>query len=286
MTASWDPIKVDETRTRAADDAGPGALETAELVHQTRKTIKRMRALARLLRDELGEQEFERVNNSLRAAGQRLAGARDAEVRLATLDRLRTRHPHALDREGVQQLRARLEHEREQSGEPASPEEVLADIADMRRALDRWSLVDPDLRALTPGLRRTYREGRHRHIRVEREHGRDPEHLHDWRKRVKALYYSLDMIGGLDAKGTRGPTQEANRLGDLLGEEHDLWMLSNYVADHRDAFGEDVSASEVLMERIERRRERLREHALSVGASLYKRKSGVFTRRIQSALSR
>jgi hypothetical protein len=31
-------------------------------VHEARKAIKRMRALARLLRDELGEQEFARVN--------------------------------------------------------------------------------------------------------------------------------------------------------------------------------------------------------------------------------
>ncbi len=72
-----------------------------DVVHETRKAIKRMRALARLFRDELGEPEFKRLNSLLRGAAGRLAGARDAEVRLATLRRLAKRHPAALSRQGI-----------------------------------------------------------------------------------------------------------------------------------------------------------------------------------------
>ncbi len=35
------------------------------------------------------------------------------------------------------------------------------------------------------------------------EHGRDEQDVHDWRKRVKSLYYALDMLGAKKAKGAR-----------------------------------------------------------------------------------
>jgi CHAD domain-containing protein len=278
MTISSDPNE--------GGEAGSHSVNHAELVHEARKAIKRMRALARLLRYELGEQELERVNSSLRAAGQRLAGARDAEVRLATLQRLRARHPKALTLEGIERLSEQLEREREQASEPTPPQDVLADIADMRRHLARWNLVEHDFEALAPGLKRIYREGCRRYARVKREHARNAEDVHDWRKRVKSLYYALDMLGGASAKRARGATRRAERLGDLLGEEHDLWLLAAYVEQHPDAFGEDTSAHETLLKLTERRRERLRGRALELGARLYERKAGDFTRRIGNALYR
>jgi CHAD domain-containing protein len=278
MAIGTDPNEHTEAASRPPD--------RAELVHETRKTIKRMRALARLLRYELGERELKRVDGSLRTAGQRLSGARDAEVRLATLRKLRRRHPRALALEGVARLGERLEREREQTGEPAPPPDVLADIAEMRRDLARWNLVEHDFAALGSGLEQIYREGRRRYRRVKREHPPDPEHLHDWRKRVKALYYALDMLGGPDAHGVvRRATRRADRLGDLLGEEHDLWMLYAYVEGHAHDFGEDLAARGKLLERIERRRARLRRRALELGARLYKRKPGAFTRLLASSLS-
>ncbi|HTA13577.1 MAG TPA: CHAD domain-containing protein [Solirubrobacteraceae bacterium] len=264
-------------------DAGLSPADQAKLVHEARKAIKRMRALARLLSCELGEQEFKRVNGSLRGAAQRLGGARDAEVRLATLERLIRRHPKALASEGVEQLRLRLEQEREQ--QPPHRQDVLEDIADMRRELARWNLVDVGFPALAPGLQRIYREGRHRYKRVRRGHGHEATDMHDWRKRVKALYYALDMLGGGKSKGTRRSTRRASRLGDLLGEEHDLWMLAVYLQERPEALGADGSARSALLRSIARRRKRLRKRALKLGARLYKRRSAAFTRGVGDSLS-
>jgi CHAD domain-containing protein len=286
-------------RSDPIDDDGAGShpADPAELVHEARKAIKRMRALARLLRDELGEHEFSRVNASLRSAGRRLGGARDAEVRLATLRELIERHPHALApsqgssngsgprREGIRRLEEQLRHERLNSSQPSDIDEVLADIAAMRDQLARWSLVDIDFGTLSPGLRRVYREGRQRYARCAREHGHDEQDVHDWRKRVKSLYYALDMLGAKKAKGARRAARRADRLGDLLGSEHDLWMLCAYVEEHPEAFGADTAAKDELLKRIEQRRRHLRKRALSLGARLYKRKPGRFTRRIGRALA-
>lgn len=277
-----------------------------EVVHEARKAIKRMRTLARLFRDELGEPEFERVNSSLRDAGRRLAGARDAHVRVATLKSLAQRHPTTLSRSGIDFLGMQLELERAQSGEPANSAKVLEDIATMRRELARWNLLDRDFEDFAPGLKRIYKEGRKRFAQAKNEqrHGGSPapksaalaetpsEHapsdqaMHDWRKRVKSLYYALDMLGGKRAKGARKATRRADRLGDMLGEEHDLWMLSVYAEEHLDAFGGDSRSREDLLELIERRRKHLRKRALKRGARLYKRSPTRFTHRLRTVFSR
>jgi CHAD domain-containing protein len=280
-------IGIDPTRHI---QAGSPSATRGEMVHETRKAIKRMRALARLLRYELGEDEFKRVNESLRDAGQRLSEMRDAEVRLATLGSLRSRHPKALALEPIDRLERRLEREREQAEGLALPREVLADIAAMRSNLARWNLADPEFAVLAPGLERIYSEGRRRYARVLADSDCSAEHLHDWRKRVKGLHYALDMLGAKDAAGAhsaaRRAAQSSNRLGDLLGEEHDLWMLLTYLDRHPGAPGEDAAAYTRLVKHLERRRRRLRKRALELGGQLYKRKPAPFARRIARALSR
>ncbi|MGA9314184.1 MAG: CHAD domain-containing protein, partial [Solirubrobacteraceae bacterium] len=207
------------------------------------------------------------------------------------------RHPRALApsrgpskgngprHEGIRRLEEQLQRERLNNSQPSDIDEVLADIAAMRDQLARWSLVDTDFGTLSPGLRRIYREGRHRYARCVREHRRNEQDVHDWRKRVKSLYYALDMLGAKKAKGARRATRRADRLGDLLGSEHDLWMLCAYVEEHPEAFDTDTAAKAELLKRIEQRRQRLRKRALSLGARLYKRKPGRFTRRIARALA-
>jgi CHAD domain-containing protein len=257
--------------------------DRAHLVHEARKTIKRMRAMARLLRRETGEHEFEQANASLREAGKRLAGARDAEVRIATLRDLRARHPQELNSEPIAMLLARLEQDRTRSQAPDPNLAVLADIAEMRRDLLRWNLLEHDHEALSVGLQAIYRDGRRRYKRVKRSRARDPERMHDWRKRVKSLYYALDMLGGKQASATAKLTRRADQLGDVLGEEHDLWMFASFIEDEPRL---DRHTRERLLALIERRRNRLRKRALELGSFLYARKPGRFATRAGKALSR
>jgi CHAD domain-containing protein len=244
----------------------------AELVHELRKTIKRMRALARLLRYETGKRRLREVNDSLRSAGQRLAGERDAQVRLATLKRLTERHPEALAHPGVQLLAKRLEAEREQGHEPAGDSELLEDIAAMRETLRRWRRLDLEQAAVLHGLSRLYEEGRTRYERVLAGHT-DSGDFHDWRKRVKSFYYALQMAGGKHPE-IEEIARRADRLGDVLGKEHDLWMLATYLHEHADACGEDYVGREELSKLIERRRSRLRSRALKLGGKVYELELG------------
>ncbi|HEX3693680.1 MAG TPA: CHAD domain-containing protein [Solirubrobacteraceae bacterium] len=258
--------------------------DRAHLVHETRKAIKRMRALARLLRCQIGEGEFRRVDAALRDAGRELAGARDAAVRAATLRQLRERHPEVLAIAPIDALAVQLEREGAGSADGSGNPEpvVLRDVDRMRGELLLWQQVDYDTDALTRGLRLLYRSGRRRYRNVKRSHGCDPQRMHDWRKRVKGLYYALDMLGGKQAHAMAAITRRAERLGDVLGDEHDLWMLAEYVSSERAPAEETARA--LLLELIERRREQLRMKALRLGSRLYSRKPARFAKRARAAL--
>ena len=62
-------------------------------MHETRKALKRLRTLVGLLEEELGDVESARVRSVLRDTSLHLAGTRDAEVLVSTLDALVGRHP-------------------------------------------------------------------------------------------------------------------------------------------------------------------------------------------------
>jgi CHAD domain-containing protein len=239
----------------------------AEFVHELRKTIKRMRALARLLRIQLGKAAFEAANDSLRDAGRRLAAERDAQIRLATLERLRMRHPKALDRQGIDRLRELLSAERDRGRGHTEDRTLLADIRAMRATLRDWRAFELEPAALERSLRRIYKQGRRRYKEAHRGKP-DSRELHDWRKRVKSLTYALEASGGSRA-AMHDLRRTAKRLGDVLGEEHDLWMLTTYLDERADAFEGDEDAHQELLARIDRRREGLRKRAMKLGRQVY-----------------
>jgi CHAD domain-containing protein len=279
-------------------------------VHEARKALKRLRALMRLLRDELGEQVFERESALLRDTGRGLAHARDAAVLLSTLDRLLAHEPGKLAaRRGVVRLRARLQREREGAAElalsdSASHVEALADLRAMRVRVSTWQLRGRDgIEAVEPALERLYGKGRKRMRKAIRARGerKRTRSLHAWRKRVKDLRYAAEMLdrsGTEDAKGKRhgkaGQREFAKRiakraddLGELLGEEHDLAMLGERVrteAKVKRAGGTvGTRTRRLLLARIAKRRKKLRKRALRDGRELYERKPKRFVRRMRKA---
>jgi hypothetical protein len=267
----------------------------------------------RLLEGELGRQAFARENAALRDAGRNLAGARDTEVVLATLDGLLERHPGKLaNRRGVAKLRARLAADRDRAADDAAARaQVLADLRATRSRVAGWSLSDGDgIQAIEPCLRRLYGRGRRRYARAARGKGDRTLAMHEWRKRVKDLRYAAEILDRPDpdrrSRGSRGAprgrkdtrgredaayihrlAERADELGEVLGEEHDLALLSERVrAERKRRGGAPRQTREILLKVIARRRKRLRREALRTGAQMYRGKPKKFARRIRVAYGR
>ncbi len=295
-----------DVAVQALHGAGAGAPE--ERVHEARKALKRLRALLRLLREQLGEGVYEHESAVVRDAGRRLAQARDAEVLLATLDALLAREPKRVrERGGVKRLRARLLQERTGAAERAlaggaAQGGALAQLLGLRARVATWPLdAGADVAALEQSLQRIYATGRRRMRRAAGAEGeRAGRRLHEWRKRVKDLRYVAEMLdreragdaGGkrrarAQAGFARKVAKRADELGELLGEEHDLVVLAERVRSEARAGGalRGRGSRKALLKAIARRRRRLRRRALRDGAKLYARKPKRFARRMRKSAS-
>jgi CHAD domain-containing protein len=273
---------------------GGGGETDERTVHELRKTLKRLRALMRLLRAELGRERFARENAALRDCAQRLAGARDAEVMVGTLDALVRRHPKLTARGaaaggGVRRLRAELERERERAAAaglaPDRRRAVIADLRAIRARVLGWELREPrdPTELVAPGIERLYGKGRRRLRRASRR--RDIGTMHAWRKSAKDLRYVAETLDrGEGSKRLRRVARRADRLGELLGEEHDLALLARRVRKRRELFAGDRRGRKALLQRIAQRRKRLRRAALREGERLYERKPKAFVHRLRKAL--
>ena len=96
--------------------------------------------------------------------------------------------------------------------------------------MSHWRLERDSFDALEKGLEKTYRRGR-REFEAAME---EPtvESLHEWRKRVKHLWYHHTLLRSLWPPVMEVTGDEAHALSDRLGDDHDLAVLAAWVEEH------------------------------------------------------
>jgi CHAD domain-containing protein len=240
-----------------------------EAVHEARKDMKKLRALLRLVREEVGESTFARENACFRDAARELAGTRDTDVMLETLRRLELPDGRGLElRKAIQAQRA-ADRDDDRSSAARDAQAILREA---RNRVDDWPLEHDSFDAVAGGLARTYRRGR-RDFRVARDEP-STEALHEWRKRVKELWYHHTLLRDLWPPVMQAVGDEAHELADRLGDDHDLAVLAEWVS--RNTEGPDE-----LFEAIRARRAALQAEALQLGSRLYAEKPSAFAGRLR-----
>jgi CYTH domain-containing protein len=268
-----------------ADDAIEQLREQSEglpaAVHEARKDLKKIRSVLRLVQSRLGADTYQRENQRYRDAGRLLSSTRDAEVKVATLEQLGAHYAHDIP-PVAEPLAAALERDRRQSsrdaeGESAGVEQAVAAVEAGRVAIADWPLEGSGWELVGKGLARGYRRGRRAfHETVD---GDDPETVHEWRKRVKDLWYHLRLLRDAWEPVVGGLADEAHELADLLGDHHDLHVLAVDVAARHEmaASGEDPGP---LVTMIERRQDELLDEAVPICERLYAEKPKAFVGRV------
>jgi CHAD domain-containing protein len=236
-----------------------------EAVHDARKCFKRLRALARLVRDEIGEGEYRRDNALFRDAGRPLSEVRDAHALLQAADDLAERSGDQAPPEAWATLHGELQRrERQVSGEALQSEtvETILDALDEAlRRVKKWQ-IGRGFSALAPGLKQSCRRARTAFDAARAEP--TTENLHEWRKRVKDLWHHLQIVQSISPDVLDDLTERVHHLGDLLGDDHDLAVLGGSLDEGAISAGEGVRAS------IARRRAELQQEALRLGEELHR----------------
>jgi CHAD domain-containing protein len=106
-----------------------------------------------------------------------------------------------------------------------------------------------------------------------------PENFHEWRKRVKDIWYQLRILQPLNRMVLQEMAHNAEVLGELLGREHDLvFLLVRLEKESGDKALSDELAQ--LQKLIGKRCKRLRRDALELGRRFYAEPAKAFAKRI------
>jgi CYTH domain-containing protein/CHAD domain-containing protein len=256
----------------AIDDLGAAAPEDpGEAVHACRKRFKRVRATARLVRDELGSEAYRRENAAFRDFGRRLSHARDSLVLLETLDALCARYALEIPSGAFVRLRTALaddhqaaeEHLRETAAAGAP---IIAELRAARTRVGAWRLRHDAVSALAPGFERIYRRGRRAVLAARKD--RTDESFHELRKCSKDLWHAAQILRPTAPKTMKTLADRAHRLSDLVGDDHDLVVLSQQVQQRPECLADEREAA-VLHALIARRRRQIQREALELAQRVF-----------------
>ena len=269
----------------AAAQLDEGDDDPVEAVHDARKRLKKSRALLRLARPDMPDGAFRAENRALRDAGRALSGARDADAMVETVDKLSELYVGRLPAEAFVAVRERL-HERAQIARVGNEHALPAHAGALRSLalrVEDWPLADGDPGTAVRALRDTYARGRKAFARADD----DPtaENLHAWRKRVKDLWYQQQLLRPAWPVVIGAQADEAKALSKLLGDDHDLAVLSGLLAANRDGLALVSPADTALADLIAERRGDLLDAARALGRRVYAEKPKRFGRRMRSYVS-
>jgi len=251
-------------------------------VHEARKHFKKIRAVLRLVRDEIGESAYKPENVCYRDAGRELAPVRDSFVRMETLDALaaqfaETLAPGAFEglREGLVRRHVEIKHHILEDEQAA--ESVVTTLREARGRIADWPVEHDDVSAFEGGLRRVYKRGRNRLAEARDEPG--VAILHEWRKRVKYLWYHVRILRPIWSDPLQVLADEIHDLSSHLGDYHDLAVLRETVVEEPGVCAGREEAQH-LTGLIDRRRAQLQAAAWPLGERIYVETPDAFVSRV------
>ena len=251
-----------------------------EAIHNVRKRFKRVRAVLRLVRGELGNGLYRKENGSLRARRPRfptlampaswLMPWRSCDVAMATSRRplstpvtlfqgAAARYPRRLARnvEAMDELREAIERGRSRATE--------------------WPLPRDGRRAVRRGLRRSCKAGAKSLEDAEKE--TTSENLHECRKQAKYLYHQVQLLQPVASPDLIRLGEQLHELEEKLGDDHDLGMLRVEVAACVAGGLPDVN--ERVLALIDEWRKELQTDCLQLAQKIYRDESATLRHRFR-----
>jgi CHAD domain-containing protein len=269
---------VAQLRETVADDR-------VSAIHDVRTDLKKLRALLRLVQPDLDRRVRRRENRRLAEVARALSGARDADVLVEVADELARRYPGHAPATTFEALRRRLSDAAQDARGDADDTVVATaadELQDVRDRLDQWPLEGLDDATLLIGLERTYARGRAAFAVAEATPG--AHELHEWRKRVKDLWYQQRLLRDTWPKVMKAQIDELAELAELLGDDHDLAVLRELLDADRGAAAQTPADLEPVIAVIDRRRGDLLGAARALGRRVYAERPRRFARRHRAYL--
>jgi CHAD domain-containing protein len=252
-----------------------------ESVHSARKEIKKLRALLRLVKSEIGNQAFECSMARLKKAAGYLAPIRDAHVKACAFEMLIQSRRSGSLRTRLENiggaLRKNCEHQLICFRENERGKIVRGLLREEAASFKKLSLNSDGWAAIGSGVEKSYRAARSAGKRAETKP--TAENFHEWRKRIKDLLYAVQLLRPIWPEQMSATIADLEKLAELIGEDYDLHMLEQS-AIKESVKAEFESEGHELLDLADQRRRQLQTDALKFGRGFFHEKPSVFCHRL------
>jgi CHAD domain-containing protein len=251
---------------------------SAKAVHQSRKALRRARAVLTMIASALPKSERRAVRAALQEARRSLSTIRDHSVAPETLGQM------PLSEEDRDIARRVLDSAAEAIPSLAEIKQLLGEAA--ARAAAQAEALHAALPAkvawddVAYGIRGLYGEARH----ARRAGKRSERWFHTWRRRTKELSYALDFVARQAGPRTAAIQNELASIADQQGPAVDLLMVREFVATH--GAGLPAEAIEHLRDAIGAQLGDVMKDARKTAGDAFALKPRKFEKRLTKAVKR
>lgn len=271
---------VSEQIADAVQELGDRRRNVHKAIHSARQRCKRVRAVVRLARTDLGD-HYATENRRFRDIARKLSNARDAEAVIESTDKLyaECEGPREIDLLRAVRRTLSARHRQVTAGEEglaARMMEVADELREAQAQIAAWPLPTQGFDLLGPGIQKTYANTREAFFKAYR----DPvdANFHEARKHVKYHWYHMRLVHNIWPHMLRAYRRSLKTLSDHLGDDHDLAVMRTIMLERTGTF--DARDLHDVMRLIERRQARLKTQAHVLGRRVFAERSANFRKRL------
>lgn len=221
-------------------------------IHEIRKSIKRIRAVLRLIREEIGYSTYYRENVFYREINRSISDLRTYNVLLLTLESLQSDLSGKIPSESLKPVTDLVREQRERKlSEILSDDKILKDLSvsftGAKARIPDLPIERNSFKAFSGGVFRMYRQGKDYLIQARKDP--DMHHLHDMRKRMKYLWYQVEILRPIYPGMLKAYGKSLENVSEKLGVYHDLAVASEFLRKNYGGLRDEIH--ETLLEACE-----------------------------------
>lgn len=249
-------------------------------IHDVRKSFKRLRSLLHMIRPAIGGKVFREENERIRSVARGFAGQRDAQAMIEAAAKLQDACARQEDQRLADAVAAWL---RSQPGPGGTGEnarhmaQALARLSQCRHVFHSLEVTASSFDAFAAGLELCYRKARTAMACAFAV--RSGEDFHIWRKHVQRHWRHMQLISAAWPAALDARVKLARDLSQVLGDDHDLVMLST-LPGNNSAILDGKKQARRFLKLCRVRQSELREQARVQGARLFAEKPKAFRHRL------
>ncbi len=266
----------------------------SDAVHESRKSTKRVRAVLRLVRGEVGDKIYKFEDEWMRDTGRMVGPVRDSYAVVDAFAVLHRIYGHLLVDGALDEVRNRLVSRRDrlENRVMEDPHLVSGVVERLERAHGRYSNwatessgrsaypggIRDEFAAIGPGFRHTYESGRKQMVQAYKSP--TPQNFHEWRKNVKYLRHQMEVLTPLWPEVVVGMAITFERVGEMIGQDHDLSILLELLESDANLCPDPVEKS-LIKALAGQRRSDLQLAARVLGRRVFTEDAGSLTGRLE-----